>query len=192
VRLQSALTDLNTLVSQALETLNGALQSSVATGLAPVPEISVDREQMQKVLVNLILNAQEACGGGEIRISTGIDENRAMIAVRDNGCGMSGDFMERSLFLPFQTTKKRGLGIGLFHCKQIVDAHGGQIEVESVEGKGSTFRVMLPIGESQRAVSKRERHSDQRRGRRSEKYGRTQTYPSLKRPVWTGIKMKGL
>ena len=51
----------------------------------------------------------------------------------------------RYLFKPFQTTKKQGMGIGLFHCKTIVEAHGGRIEVESEEGKGSTFKVLLPV-----------------------------------------------
>ena len=57
---------------------------------------------------------------------------------------MSEEFMTNSLFKPFQTTKKQGLGIGLFHCKTIVEAHGGRIEVDSERGEGSTFRVLLP------------------------------------------------
>ena len=55
------------------------------------------------------------------------------------------EFIARSLFQPFKTTKKRGLGIGLFHSKKIVEAHGGTIEVESSPGHGSTFRVLLPV-----------------------------------------------
>jgi hypothetical protein len=58
---------------------------------------------------------------------------------------MSRDFMERSLFRPFQTTKSSGLGIGMFHTKTIVEAHRGTIEVESEPGKGTTFRILLPI-----------------------------------------------
>jgi hypothetical protein len=57
---------------------------------------------------------------------------------------MSKEFMASSLFKPFQTTKKQGLGIGLFHCKKIVEAHGGRIEVESERGEGASFRVLLP------------------------------------------------
>jgi len=65
--------------------------------------------------------------------------------VIDDGCGMSREFMQRSLFHAFRTTKKQGTGIGLFHSRKIVEAHGGRIEVESEEGKGSTFRVVLPL-----------------------------------------------
>jgi signal transduction histidine kinase len=69
----------------------------------------------------------------------------AVLAVSDNGRGMSKTFMEQLLFRPFQTTKSEGLGIGLFHSRTIVEAHNGRIEVESEEGKGSTFRVLLPV-----------------------------------------------
>jgi hypothetical protein len=58
---------------------------------------------------------------------------------------MSEAFMKHSLFHPFQTTKDHGLGIGLFHSRTIVEAHQGHIEVESQAGKGSTFRVSLPL-----------------------------------------------
>jgi signal transduction histidine kinase len=59
---------------------------------------------------------------------------------------MSEDFVERALFRPFQTTKKKGLGIGLFHSKLIVEAHRGSVEVNSKVGAGTEFRVILPIG----------------------------------------------
>ena len=71
-----------------------------------------------------------------------------MLSINDNGCGMSKEFMTQSLFRPFRTTKKEGLGIGLFQSRHIVEVHKGQIEVESEEGKGSTFRVILPVSKS--------------------------------------------
>jgi hypothetical protein len=58
---------------------------------------------------------------------------------------MTPEFMSRALFRPFQTTKKKGLGIGMFQSKMIVEAHGGRIEVESELRKGTSFRVLLPI-----------------------------------------------
>jgi signal transduction histidine kinase len=70
------------------------------------------------------------------------------MAVADNGCGMTPDFIQQSLFRPFQTTKRKGIGIGMFHCKMIVEAHRGRIEVESAPGKGTAFRVFLPVSGS--------------------------------------------
>jgi len=83
--------------------------------------------------------------GGEIQVSTEQIEGWIVLSVSDNGCGMSKEFIEKSLFHPFKTTKKQGMGIGLFHSKMIVESHKGRIEVESEAGKGSTFRVFLPL-----------------------------------------------
>ncbi len=106
----------------------------------------MDPDQIQKVVINLVLNGIEAAGaGGQIKISTEPAEGWVLLSVSDNGRGMSKEFMEKSLFRPFKTTKKHGMGIGLFHSKMIIEAHRGRIEVESVEGKGSVFRVFLPI-----------------------------------------------
>ena len=58
---------------------------------------------------------------------------------------MSQEFVQQRLFKPFQSTKNKGLGIGLYQCKTIVEAHGGKIEVESDEDKGTTFRIALPL-----------------------------------------------
>jgi signal transduction histidine kinase len=58
---------------------------------------------------------------------------------------MSSDFISQSLFKPFKTTKKGGMGIGMFQSKTIVEAHNGKIEVESRQGAGTTFRVFLPV-----------------------------------------------
>jgi signal transduction histidine kinase len=104
-----------------------------------------DPEQLRKVITNLLFNAKEAVNdAGEIRVSTAQQNSSVLLSVSDNGCGMSPEFMRRSLFKPFQTTKKTGLGIGMFHSKAIVEAHQGRIEVESQPGKGTTFRILLP------------------------------------------------
>jgi signal transduction histidine kinase len=106
----------------------------------------MDKEQIHKVLTNLVMNANEAVNGnGVIRVTTIHEGETVGFTVSDNGCGMTEAFMEDSLFRPFQTTKKKGLGIGLFHCKLIVEAHGGRIEVNSTLGKGTEFRVILPV-----------------------------------------------
>jgi putative PEP-CTERM system histidine kinase len=143
--------DLDTVVRSALESFGVAPDVKVVRELQPTPKVRVDPEQMQKVMANLLANAREAVGaGGEIRVTTFRNNGWAGVSVRDNGCGISPEFLSRSLFRPFQTTKKNGLGLGMFHCKTIVEAHRGRIEVESEPGSGSTFRVLLPIvGESE-------------------------------------------
>ncbi len=83
-------------------------------------------------------------------MATIYDGSSVGFAVRDNGCGMSEEFIEKSLFRPFQTTKKRGLGIGLFQSKLIVEAHRGTVDVTSAIGAGTEFRIMLPALSSQR------------------------------------------
>ena len=98
------------------------------------------------MVTNLVLNAREAVSpAGEVRIETSQNNGWAILAVSDNGCGMAPEFLGRSLFRPFQTTKKNGLGIGLFQSKMIVEAHKGRIQVESQPGKGTTFRMILPL-----------------------------------------------
>jgi putative PEP-CTERM system histidine kinase len=137
--------DLNELVAGALAEMNGSLKGSLNHDLHKVPKAWIDPEQIRKVVTNLVLNAGEAVGpNGKIWVETAQSNGWVVLSVRDNGCGISQDFLEKSLFRPFKTTKKKGLGIGLFHCKQIVEAHHGRIEVESEEGKGAAFRVLLP------------------------------------------------
>jgi len=138
--------DLNLLVADALEVLNGATEINVVKELRLQPKLKVDREQFRSVITNLLLNAREALGPrGEIRIETRQSDSWAILSVADNGCGMSPAFVKASLFRPFQTTKKKGLGIGMFQSKMIVEAHRGKIQVKSEPGAGTTFRVMLPL-----------------------------------------------
>ncbi len=98
------------------------------------------------MLGNLLLNAVEATDqDGEIRVSTAWVDAWVVVTLRDNGCGMSHEFLHDKLFEPFQTTKSQGLGIGMFQSKKIVESHRGRIEADSIEGRGSTFRVLLPV-----------------------------------------------
>lgn len=104
----------------------------------------VDAGEVQKVLQNLLINAREASGGKEpITLEVGQLEE-AYLKISDLGCGMSEEFIRERLFQPFQTTKAKGFGIGLYQCKNIVEAHGGRIEVQSCVGEGTTFTVLLP------------------------------------------------
>jgi signal transduction histidine kinase len=91
------------------------------------------------------LNAREALRSkGEIHVQTEQQNGYAVVTVRDNGSGMTPEFMRHNLFRPFQTTKKKGIGIGMYQSKMIVEAHQGRITVESKSGEGTTFRVLLP------------------------------------------------
>ncbi len=138
--------DLSGVVAAALDGVGGTLKGQLERRLEPLPPVPCDREQMEKVIVNLVLNADEALGdGGTITVSTGRGEGDAFVAVKDDGCGMSPEFVATSLFQPFKSTKAKGLGIGLFHTRRIVEAHGGRIEVDTEPGRGSTFTVWLPL-----------------------------------------------
>jgi putative PEP-CTERM system histidine kinase len=104
----------------------------------------VDGDEIKKVIVNLVQNGLDAAGEeGTILVETGMNNGHAYFSVSDTGCGMTKDFMENQLFKPFRTTKAKGLGIGLYQCKQIVEAHGGMLVVKSEAGKGSVFTVYL-------------------------------------------------
>jgi len=138
--------DLNQVVAAALVGLDGTADFPFVKNLSSLPRIPLDPAQMQKVVTNLVINAKEAAAPhGEIKVETSRRNGWVILSVADQGCGMSSEFIRRSLFRPFQSTKKRGLGIGMFHSKMIVDAHRGRIEVESEKGKGTTFRVWLPV-----------------------------------------------
>ncbi len=114
----------------------------------------VDAEEMRKVILNLMLNAVDVLGQeGIIRVETGANGDTIFIKVTDNGCGMTKEFINNHLFKPFKTTKKKGLGIGLYQCRQIIEAHEGKIWAESEIGKGTVFTVCLPIAEAVECVA---------------------------------------
>jgi putative PEP-CTERM system histidine kinase len=139
--------DLTRLVAETLDGFKANLKAELQQNLQPLPKVRLDAGQIHKVLTNLVLNANEAVNGdGVIQVTTVQEGNVVGFSVRDNGCGMSEEFIEKSLFKPFQTTKKKGLGIGLFHSRLIVEAHRGVLEVNSSVGAGTEFRVLLPSG----------------------------------------------
>jgi len=138
--------DLNELVAKALAGWEEVAGINLTKDLPPLPPVKFDADQMFKVATNLIFNAREAVAkSGQVHIATSQSNGWVILAVTDNGCGMSQEFISRSLFRPFQTTKKNGLGIGMFQSKMIVEAHQGKIEVESEPGHGATFRIYLPV-----------------------------------------------
>jgi len=146
LQMQLAESDLNEVVSQAVAGWARTPDVDLVQNLAALPRLYMDREQMGKVVTNLVLNATQAVSGnGRVCLETAHRNGWVVLTVADNGCGMSPEFLNQSLFRPFQTTKKKGLGIGVFQSRMIVESHGGRIEVESELGKGTTFRVLLPV-----------------------------------------------
>jgi putative PEP-CTERM system histidine kinase len=139
-------TDVGAVVGRVLEALTLSPGVEVMQDIQATPRVMADREQLNSVVTNLVVNAGEAVGTtGRIDVHLRHDNGRVVLSVADTGCGMSPEFIRHSLFKPFQSTKKSGLGIGLFHTSSIVQAHGGAVHVDSQPGKGTTFVVTLPV-----------------------------------------------
>jgi signal transduction histidine kinase len=108
---------------------------------------TVEPTRVENVFENLVINALEAMGakGGTLAVEAGaLEGGLVFFSVADTGVGMSEEFVKERLFRPFSTTKTKGIGLGLFTCKEVVEAHGGRLEVESHIGVGTRFRVVLP------------------------------------------------
>lgn len=143
-------TSMNVLLSTCLEnceiTGNVKLSTEIPGGL---PALMVDPLQMKQVFINLVNNAVEAMPEGgllNIRAERGDDGRFVRVSIRDTGAGVSEEDMER-LFQPLFTTKARGIGLGLTVVKNLTEANGGAVEVESMPGSGTTFTLTLPIEE---------------------------------------------
>jgi len=138
------------LVARLLEKQPPPEKVKVTTKIASdLPPVFVDSRQIGQVLVNLVINAYQAMPeGGRLTIKARAEKGQVYLSITDTGCGISQENMER-LFEPLFTTKAKGIGLGLAVSKNLLEANGGSIEVESKEGKGSTFTVILPTKEAQ-------------------------------------------
>jgi signal transduction histidine kinase len=141
-------TDLVPLIQRVLDAT--VLQASTIRLETRLPDrlvAPVDAERIERVIENLIINALEAMGSGEGRLTVEGGEDapgKLFFSVADTGPGMTEEFRRTRLFRAFATTKRKGVGLGLYTCREVVRAHGGQIEVESQVGSGTCFRVVLP------------------------------------------------
>ncbi|WP_411566326.1 ATP-binding protein [Pseudomonas orientalis] len=123
-------------------------KADVIKHYTPLPDIECLASQLNQVVMNLVINAAQAMGPerGTITISNGVDGDTIWLEVADNGCGIAADTVQK-IFDPFFTTKPvgEGTGLGLSMSYGIVKKHRGDISVISEPGKGTTFRVVLPI-----------------------------------------------
>ena len=149
--LQLKMASLNDVVEKTLELLRPEIENrgiTVKTKLArALTATPIDATQLQQVLVNLLKNASQAMTtGGTLTLQTGENSDAVWVSVTDTGGGIPQEQLNR-IFEPFYTTKKKGSGLGLMIVQRIVRAHNGRIELESNVGKGTTFRIWLPLHE---------------------------------------------
>ena len=142
--------DLSELVRSSVKFLEGKQSAGVELALSVPTEpvlVRADREQVKQVVTNLVNNAYDALGGrGRVAVDVATSGEWAHIRVRDNGPGLPPE-VQTHLFEPFITTKPegKGTGLGLAICHGIVQSHGGEIEVVTAAGEGTTFDVRLPL-----------------------------------------------
>ncbi len=140
--------DLNEVARDATQLLSSEIEAhSIETKLeldsSPVTGM-LDEPSIRATTLNLVLNAVQAMpAGGHLTISTSSNEGKLLMLIRDTGSGMSADQIKQ-IFEPFNTTKSRGLGLGMPYAQKIIQQHGGQIVVESQPGKGTDVRIELP------------------------------------------------
>lgn len=138
-------------IKAVLENITAELSSN-----EPVPElickqdhlyVLASREHISSAISHIIKNAQEATEQqGYVKIELSRSDNQVIISVKDNGYGMDKIFVKQQLFKPFQSTKGlTGMGIGVYQCRQYLRQAGGDMQVESEPGKGSTFTLSLPL-----------------------------------------------
>jgi len=149
--LQLKMVSLNDVVEKTLELLRPEIENrgvTVKTKLAGnLTATPADATQLQQVLVNLVKNAMQAMTtGGILNLQTGETSDGVWVSVADTGGGIPQEQINR-IFEPFYTTKKKGTGLGLMIVQRIVRAHNGRIELESNVGRGTTFRIWLPLHE---------------------------------------------
>jgi signal transduction histidine kinase len=146
--LETRLENLNVLVQESVAFLRPELKDRdilVETDLdEKLPPVEVDRDQLKQAFYNVIRNGMQAMkAGGFLRVRTGADATHFFVSFADNGGGIAAENMGR-VFQPYFSTKSSGTGLGLLIVRRIVRAHGGEVTIESTEGKGLTLTIRLP------------------------------------------------
>ncbi len=128
-------------VRPTMDYLGIKLETDISPALSTFP---LDRVKMRQALLNLLRNSQEAISspGGKILVQATEIGSQLCISISDNGCGIDPERLS-DIFSPFVTTKPDGTGLGLAVTRQIIEAHGGSIDVSSIPGQGSRFCIFL-------------------------------------------------
>lgn len=140
---------LHQVLKTTLETLEAELiERNVKVSLSLIeslPLLDIDAEQIQQALYNLLRNSAQAlpASGGDIEITSRFNDHEIVLSIKDNGSGISPEHMG-ALFEPYKTTKESGTGLGLLIVRRIIREHGGEIEIDSEEGKGTTVTLYFP------------------------------------------------
>jgi PAS domain S-box-containing protein len=137
--------DVNALLENAVNVAALSHPVAVERTYQELPAVRCAPQQIKQLFLNLLLNALQAAGdGGRVRITTRADSGKVIVRISDDGEGIPEDARDR-IFDPFFTTRPgEATGLGLAHCYQVVQRHGGEIRVESVPGEGASFEVVLP------------------------------------------------
>src|SRR5665647_362507 len=150
VKLDLTEADPKSIINRALSNMQIPVRVKLVDNTLDIPRIFVDIDRIRRVIVNLVLNAFEAMpNGGTLTIASKEVKDCVELSFKDTGSGILKEKMDK-LWTPFVTTKAKGMGLGLPICKRMVEAHGGQILVESEEGKGTTFTLLFPKANPQK------------------------------------------
>ena len=144
VRIDELIEGILLVMDKQMREANVKVKTSFGEG---IPEVMASTNQMRQVFLNIFKNAKEAMPkGGTLLVRTSREDNRILIHIRDTGIGIPEE-IKGKIFEAFFTTKQKvkGVGLGLSVCYGIIKDHGGDIKVESQEGKGTTFAISLPI-----------------------------------------------
>ncbi|PYX84010.1 MAG: hypothetical protein DMG70_08070 [Acidobacteria bacterium] len=124
-----------------------------------MPMIAADPDLLHRAISNLVLNAMDAMPeGGTLTLRTGHDGERVRLEICDTGTGLAPEECER-LFTPYYTSKQHGTGLGLAIVQSVVSDHGGKISLESAPGRGSTFRIELPLNMDKLSATQSHAHA---------------------------------
>jgi PAS domain S-box-containing protein len=140
--------DFNKLILETVQFLRTEIENrGIKVELFPatnLPSVSLDSDQMRQALYNVIRNSFQAMGNkGNLRVITGSDDSHVWVSICDTGGGITASEIDK-IFQPYYSTKEDGNGLGLHVVQRIVRAHGGEIILESADGKGLIFTIRLP------------------------------------------------